>query len=283
MLTREQARQIDRTAIQEMKIPGIVLMENAGRGCAEILLREITDLNTKDPQPGKMKNTPFSPKGQTPLQTEPRGNLKKGADPLQASDLSRYLVSPERASPLFQITSKHGVVICCGPGNNGGDGFVIARHLHLAGVPVKIIVLANPQQYRGDAAVNWQIVQRMPIETVFSSQDNILSQKDFDIASQLSTVTEVLTTWIVDAILGTGSSGPLRQSLVPWVQAINQASARRLAVDLPTGMDCDTGVVDPVAIVADITCTFVDWKQGFTHPDADRYLGRVEIVNIGCP
>ncbi len=249
MLTREQARQIDRNAIDELKIPSIILMENAGRGCAEILLREVAESEKEKYSPGETK----------------------------------YAPSRAKVPTLLQIVPHHGVVICCGPGNNGGDGFVIARHLHLAKVPVKIILLANPQQYRGDAAINWQIVQRLPIEIVFCRQDDTLNQECLDIASLLTTAIGVLTTWIVDAILGTGSNGPLRQSLVPWVRAINQASARRLAVDLPTGMDCDTGVIDPVAVMADITCTFVDRKQGFTHPDAGRYLGRIETVHIGCP
>src|SRR5690242_16775651 len=95
ILTREQCRELDRRAMEEFGVPGIVLMENAGRGMAELLLR----LDSTDP-----------------------------------------------------------IVICCGKGNNGGDGFVIARHLDNAGIAVRVLLFAYPTQLRGDAAINHRIL-----------------------------------------------------------------------------------------------------------------------------
>ena len=89
--------------------------------------------------------------------------------------------------------------------------------------------------------------------------------------------------WIVDALLGTGARGEPRPPLDAVIDQINAAAAKRLAVDLPSGLDCDTGVAARHTIRADETCTFVAMKRGFLSPGADRYTGRVHVLDIGAP
>ena len=146
MLSQEQCRIADRRAIENLGIPAVVLMENAGRSCAETLMA----LGTGD-----------------------------------------------------------GVVVCCGPGNNGGDGFVIARHLFNVGVKVSVILFACPEKYSGAAAVNLRIIERLKMRIVELDYDwdSATASEKFARLGRYS------ATWIVDAILGTGTAGPLRPPL----------------------------------------------------------------------
>lgn len=207
-LSREQVRAIDRRTIEEYGVPGVVLMENAGRGAAEVLL----GLGARGP-----------------------------------------------------------VCICCGKGNNGGDGFVIARHLDNAGVAVRVFLFANPEELTGDAAINFHIVSRSLLKIVaFPNLD--------ELARELAEAD-----WIVDALFGTGLSGPLRPPFDQIVAAINASQARVLAVDIPSGLDCDTGQPLGPTVRAHHTVTFVAQKKGFAAPGARAWLGEVHVVDIGAP
>jgi len=224
-LTRSQTRAADHFAINQLQIPGIVLMENAGRGCAEILIRELTSTDQSTQHPRRLPQ----------------------------------------------------ILVCCGPGNNGGDGFVIARHLQIAGIPSQVILMAEPSTYSGDALINLKILEKMPIP-------RLLWGKDCDPHRFVELCHNAhQPCWIVDALLGTGFSGALREPYVELVEAINQAPCRRLAVDIPTGLCCDSGTVQNSCIKADITCTFIGNKMGFLNPSAQTYLGRVQVVSIGVP
>ena len=216
MLSRQQSREADHFAIHRLRIPGILLMENAGRGCAEWLL---------------------------------------------------------------SVGAEDGVVIACGAGNNGGDGFVIARHLFNAGIRTKVVLFAAPEIYRGDARTNLRIVERLDIPVIEFDQ----RWDDARLNKHLTRIDRVDASWIVDAILGTGATGRLRQPLDRVVRAINLASRKRLAIDCPTGMDCDSGDVNPTAVRADVTCTMIDRKIGFANPAAAEFLGHVTVVGIGAP
>lgn len=209
-LSRDQVREVDRRAIEEYGLPGVVLMENAGRGAAELLL-------------------------------------------------SRQVRGP--------------VVICCGRGNNGGDGFVIARHLELAGCDVRILLLADPAGLTGDAAINLGVIQRsgVPLEVLPNPTADELDRG-------LSNAE-----WIVDALLGTGTRGTLREPFVTAIAAINRSGRRVFAVDLPSGLDADTGLPLGECVRAELTATFVASKSGFEAPTAREYLGDVHTVGIGAP
>jgi len=166
------------------------------------------------------------------------------------------------------------VAICCGKGNNAGDGFVIARHLDLRGHEVRVLVWADPTELLGDAGTNFNILRHsgVPID-VFGNRHDAPR-----LAAQLAGAD-----WIVDALLGTGAHGEPRPPLDAVIDQLNAATAKRLAVDLPSGLDCDTGVAAEHTIRAAETCTFVAIKRGFTAPGAERFTGRIHVLDIGAP
>jgi NAD(P)H-hydrate epimerase len=179
------------------------------------------------------------------------------------------------AELLLALGSRGPVVICCGKGNNGGDGFVIARHLDNRRVPVHVLLFCSPDELTGDAAINYQIIHRsgQPI--------TVYAQKDCD----LSAVRRELATaeWVVDALFGTGLSGPVRAPFDQIITAINESKARVLAVDIPSGLDCDTGRPLGATVRAHHTATFVAQKKGFAEPSAREWLGEVHVIDIGAP
>ena len=213
--TRAQVREVDRRAIEEYGIPGIVLMENAAKNAATIILD---------------------------------------------------VVKPTGA-----------VAIVCGRGNNGGDGFAIARHLSNAGLAVELFPGCDPGLLTGDAATNHHIAWKMGLTGHrFDTPDSI------DAARRILERAEVL----VDALLGTGFSGEVRSPLDRAIAAINAArdgGAIVVAVDLPSGLDADTGRPSNAAVRADLTVTFVARKAGFDAPGAADYTGRVYVADIGAP
>ncbi len=211
VIDRRSARELDRRAMTEYGIPGMVLMENAGRGVADVLCR----LGVAGP-----------------------------------------------------------VVVCCGKGNNGGDGFVLARHLDLRGLAVQVLLWANPQQLTGDAAANFQILQRcdVPIEVLENRPE-----------AERATCFLAGAEWIVDALLGTGARGNPRPPFDAVIDLLNAAAAPKLAVDLPSGLDCDTGCPGQPTIRAAHTCTFVAPKRGFSAPEAQPFVGQVHVLDIGAP
>jgi NAD(P)H-hydrate epimerase len=210
-LKRAEVRQIDRRAIDELQMTGLMLMENAGRGCAEVLCK----LGCRGP-----------------------------------------------------------VVVVCGKGNNAGDGYVIARHLDLRGIKVKIVQVEPSETLTGDAARNYGILWRSHFDILELSQPSLweLFQKSLADAE-----------WAVDALLGTGSTGAPRPPVDQAFRLMNAASPKRLAVDLPSGLDCDTGMPADPTFQADHTCTFVAEKVGFFNPAARPCLGQVHVVHIGVP
>lgn len=211
-LTRAQVREVDRRAIEEFGIPGIVLMENAGRGAAEII-------QTRIPAAGR-------------------------------------------------------AVIVCGRGNNGGDGFVIARHLALGGFAVQVLVACDPSILTGDAATNCEIARRMGIAMVRVDSPGA-------IAASLEALRGVDV--VVDAVLGTGFSGDVRSPLDDVIAAINTVGRHIVAIDVPSGLDCDTGLPSNATVRATETITFVARKIGFDVSGAATYTGEVHVVGIGAP
>ena len=166
------------------------------------------------------------------------------------------------------------VVICCGRGNNAGDGFVVARHLDLRGCRVRVLVWAEPDELGGDAGANYRILAKtdVPIEHFGPTHDADRLARHLDGAA-----------WVVDALLGTGARGEPRPPLDAVIDQLNAAPAPRLAVDLPSGLDCDTGQPSSHTIRASHTCTFVAPKPGFFVPGAGQYTGQVHVLDIGTP
>jgi len=166
------------------------------------------------------------------------------------------------------------VAVVCGKGNNAGDGFVIARHLDLRGIVVRVVLLGAPGELRGDAAANFAILAKCGVPI-----------GDLSAAFEAATFDAQLAgcEWIVDALLGTGTTGAPRPPLDAAIRRMNAAPAKRLAVDLPSGLDCDTGEPSDPTVRADHTCTFVAEKPGFANPAAAECLGRIHVLDIGAP
>jgi NAD(P)H-hydrate epimerase len=214
-LTRAQVREVDRLAIEEFGLSGIVLMENAGAGVARL---------------------------------------------------------------LHTLGIDGPVAIACGRGNNGGDGFVIARHLELLRHDVRLLLAAPLAAYAGDAAVNAEVARRAGLRIV-----DLAGGEAGDWRQALHGAA-----WIVDALLGTGATGAPRGAVATAIAAINDArgegrAARVLAVDIPSGMDCDTGDRPGACVRADATATFVAPKPGFEAPGAQAFTGAVHVLGIGAP
>jgi NAD(P)H-hydrate epimerase len=215
-LTRDQSRAVDQWAIENLGISSLVLMENAGRGTADVLVRE------------------------------------------------GYL------GP---------VVICCGSGNNGGDGLVLARHLDLRGRSVQVFVWSEPDRLSDDARANADIAERLGLLVEYIGRDE--RQIDEGLARLKAALSQAA--WAVDGLLGTGSQGDPRSPYDRVIEAMNAASVRRLALDVPSGLDCETGKPSASTFLADLTCTYASLKVGYREASADSFLGRVEVVDIGLP
>ena len=170
-------------------------------------------------------------------------------------------------------------VVCCGTGNNGGDGFVIARHLAVHGTPVKVLLCGEPGRIKGDARVNYKIAESIELEIVQVDD----SWTDQQLNEALSTVQKHPTDWIIDCMLGTGATGDPRPPIDRVIKIANQAPAKRMAVDVPSGLDCETGEPAVPTFNADFTCTFVTRKTGFQNPVGRDFLGDIRVVSIGIP
>lgn len=212
LTTAAQVREIDRKAVEEFGIPGVVLMENAGAAVARAAQR------------------------------------------------------------LWQEEGAGGpLVIVCGPGNNGGDGLVAARHLHNRGLPVHACLLVSGRQLEGEAAHNYALARSygMPLTEEPSA----------------ATLRRHLqhTGLIVDAILGTGLTGKVHGEAARAIEAIGHSSAPILAVDIPSGVSSETGAILGQAVSAARTVTFGLAKVGMYCYPGRAYCGEIEVVDISLP
>ena len=165
--------------------------------------------------------------------------------------------------------------ICCGTGNNGGDGCVIARHLHNAGWKVRLMLAGEPSRTTPDTSANYGILEAMSLELVVAP--DTASQQSFLHASSADDI-------IVDALLGTGFNGSVRTSTAALIDALNDGPCLAVvAIDVPSGLDCDSGQPSNATVRADLTITFVAEKTGFSLGDAGRFTGCIEVADIGVP
>ncbi len=215
--TRQQARELDRIAMQDYAIPGVILMENAGRACARAAVA--------------------------------------------------MLGSAEEAR----------VLVLAGKGNNGGDGYVVARHLANWGARVRVLLLASRDEIlsgKGETPDNLRVILKMDIPV-----DELASAEEVERALAEHSEADLL----VDALLGTGVRGEVRQPYLGAIQALNRSGRPVLAIDVPSGLDCDTGEPLGDAVRARVTVTMAVNKRGFTLPGAADYTGRVEVAEISIP
>jgi len=215
IVTSEEMRKLDSSAIKNYGIPGIVLMENAGLQ----VLNKITSI-------------------------------------LQG-----------------QIAGKR-IAVICGKGNNGGDGMVAARHLMNMGADVKLFLLARPDEIKGDAGVNLIILQRMNAKIYL-----LLNEKDLH-RLEISLIYSHL---VIDAIYGTGFKGNTNDMVSKLISMVNDNKRTVISVDLPSGMEADTGKVFRECIKANYTVTFGLPKLGMFLEPACRFVGELTIADISLP
>jgi len=212
-VTSQQMREIDRKAIEENKLSGLALMENAGLRIFQSLKNIYTDLR-----------------------------LKK-------------------------------IIIFSGSGNNGGDGFVVTRHLYDYGVKVKVFLLAPSNKIKGEAGENLNIIDKMGVELI---EVETVKLEEVQEAIQNSDL-------IIDAILGTGLQGRVTGLKAKIINLINVAGKEVVAIDVPSGLDVDTGKIVGPCIKAIHTITLALPKIGLLLFPGASYAGKVTVEDIGIP
>jgi ADP-dependent NAD(P)H-hydrate dehydratase / NAD(P)H-hydrate epimerase len=215
VVSAEEMRWCDETTINTYGVPGLLLMENAGRGVAEVVKQE------------------FSP-----------------------------------------LESKH-ILVICGKGNNGGDGFVVARLLSNSCAHISVLLVGSPSELKGDAKTNFKIL------LVVAKKSK--GQIDIRRYSKRLLAAFPKPDIIVDAMFGTGFTGSVRKPFADLIEWVNQRQAKIVAVDIPSGIDGTTGVVGNYAIRANLTVTFGYLKSGLLCNQGRELVGSVHVVDIGIP
>lgn len=202
-MTSQKAREFDRFAQEELGIPSIVLMENAGRNVAYAAM----DMLKKE----KEKN----------------------------------------------------IFIICGKGNNGGDGFVSARHLINFGYKVKIYLIGKPEELKADPKINFGILEKMKVKT------------EKDLASL------AVSDLIIDAIFGIGLSSEVGDPYKSIIDQINSSKKPVLSIDVPSGLNATSGTILGSSVKATKTITFVESKTGLSQNDGPKVCGEIVVADIG--
>ncbi|HVU04051.1 MAG TPA: NAD(P)H-hydrate dehydratase [Polyangiaceae bacterium] len=212
ILSREQIRDFDRHAIEVCSVPSLLLMENAGRGAAELVHARLAD------HPGR-------------------------------------------------------VFVVCGPGNNGGDGFVVARLLAARGADVRVALVASPARLSGDAKTNHAAWVGVGGDVL------VVGEADLERLEEELSRAAIL----VDALFGTGLDRPVSGHFASVIDRVNRAPAWRIALDVPSGMDANTGGAQGAIVRADETVTFAHLKLGLATSAGAERAGPTTVVDIGVP
>jgi len=178
------------------------------------------------------------------------------------------------ADTLVSLGIRGPGLVCCGKGNNGGDGLVLARHLVLRGFKVTVNLFAEPKALTPDAAAQWKMVEALDLPRRVWPLDALDLE---DLRKELARAE-----WLVDGLFGTGLEGAIRPPLDQVIAAMNAAPGPVLALDIPSGLDADTGALG-ATIRARHTVTFAAPKLGFDNPAASAYTGKVHVADIGFP
>lgn len=214
LLTAEQVREVDRCAIEDYGVPGVILMENAGRGAAHIV-------------------------------NDRYGGLRP-----------------------------RSVLVVAGKGNNGGDGYVMARHLENNGWKVETLVLAERSAISGDAKVNLDILESCSASIKYATNVGEIDEVLEHIAPPVL---------VIDAIFGNGLSAPVRGHYLHAIERLNALKVPKVAVDLPSGVDATSGEILGIAIEADCSISFAAAKLGQVNYPAQSCAGELFVVDIGMP
>jgi len=215
VVSAEEIRWCDDTTINTYGVPGLLLMENAGRGVAEVVKQE------------------------------------------------------------FSLLANKHILVVCGKGNNGGDGFVAARLLSNSGARIGVLMMVVPSELEGDVKTNFNILRKF-VEK--SSGQITIHRFSKQIFAELSP-----SDIILDAMFGTGFTGPLGKPYIEVIEWMNRQRAKVVAIDIPSGVNGTTGVVDNIAVRAKITVTFGCLKTGLLCNQGRRSVGSVKVIDIGIP
>ncbi|HYO95194.1 MAG TPA: NAD(P)H-hydrate epimerase, partial [Polyangiaceae bacterium] len=177
------------------------------------------------------------------------------------------------ASLALGPSAPRHVVVACGGGNNGGDGYVIARRLALLGARVEVFALAAESELRGDALINYR--------AWLGCGGRVVALTDFTLESFEQSLADADA--VVDALLGTGLRRAVTGLYAAAIERITRAQARCFAVDIPSGLDADTGSIHGLAVRAAVTLTLAAYKPGLLTPNGVVHAGRVELLDIGVP
>lgn len=212
LFTREESRDVDRAAIENLGIVSLVLMENAGRGATDAILAR------------------------------------------------------------FGAHLGH-VVLVGGPGQNGGDAWVIARRLTLLGHAPVAILIGDASRLRGDAKANWELLAKLGVDAIELSSDEAAKLPELLSSASL----------IVDGLFGTGLDRPIEGGYAEAIRAVESAPGPVVALDLPSGLDANTGAILGVAAHADLTVTFAGLKRGLHQYPGVEFAGELRVADIGVP
>lgn len=204
-------------------------------------------------------------------------------------EAAEEMLGGSSGAPARGTGPRDGVLVFCGPGSNGGDGLAAARKLHNLGRHVRIILAARRDAIRGDALTNLVIAERMGLTVTVVDPDADPSSRPrgrFDAEAIAAGARPAL---VLDALLGTGQTrpvGPPMDDVVRGINALRDSGAPVLAVDIPTGLDADTG--EPLGeasltVRATRTITLAGLKKGFLNPASRAYTGGVAVGEIGVP
>ncbi|MDP3732207.1 MAG: NAD(P)H-hydrate epimerase [Candidatus Omnitrophota bacterium] len=171
------------------------------------------------------------------------------------------------------LRNKRNIAIFCGKGNNGGDGFVAARHLVTCGIKPDIFLAGEISDVENEARINLEILLRLKQKVIEVDEENLYLVKN--------KVSEY--TLIIDALLGVGLQGTVRGIYRDLIGIINTSGACILSVDIPSGLDATTGEVLGCCVRADKTVTFVAKKRGMVIGDGQKYCGRIVVKDLGIP
>lgn len=207
----------------------------------------------------------------------------------KVNQLQRYEAEAARAIgiSLFQLMERAGaavlsqiqqhfptagkLLIVCGKGNNGGDGYVIARLAQQAGLSVTVLVNAARESITGDALQALVLLEAVPVKIDFYQQSELIQ----------TSVAAFQGDVIVDCLFGIGFSGILSSPLIQLITQINSQPCSRVSVDVPSGLNADLGTVSTVAVKADLTVTLIAYKQGLLTGQAANYVGDLQLETLG--
>ena len=198
------------------------------------------------------------------------------ADAAQALGINLFQLMERAGAAVFTRIRQHypnvrHLLVVSGKGNNGGDGYIVAKLAHQAGFTVSVIVTAQRQNIKGDALRALQALEQIPVSLTFSSS----------IEQSITDITNTQADLMLDCVFGIGFRGHLSADHNALIQHINRQDWIRVAVDVPSGLDANVGTVTSTAVKADLTITFIAYKQGLLTGQAANYVGELLLETLG--